>query len=231
MEIIPVLDLMNGLAVHARHGRRESYQPLQSPLCASAEPQAVVAGLLRLHPFQTVYVADLDALMGRARQTAMLESLRRAFPQVVFWIDQGLPDHGLKGCFRPEDNAQTVIGSESLSVEQWGTLEFGGNRFILSLDFREEGLLGPAPLLECPDSWPERIILMSLPHVGGMEGPDFTRAEQFQARYPGHRYIAAGGVRDENDLRRLEDQGLAGVLLASALHSGAVDARVLRQYG
>ena len=71
---------------------------------------------------------------------------------------------------------------------------------------------------------------MTLARVGGGEGPDFARAERFLHDYPGHRYVAAGGVRNDNDLRRLQELGMAGVLIASALHSGAVDERTLRQF-
>ena len=47
-EIIPVIDLMGGVVVHARSGERDSYRPLTSPLAASAEPAEVVRGLLTL---------------------------------------------------------------------------------------------------------------------------------------------------------------------------------------
>jgi phosphoribosylformimino-5-aminoimidazole carboxamide ribotide isomerase len=230
MEIIPVIDIMDGLAVHARHGRREQYRPLQSPLCRSADPRAVMEGLLGLHPFKTVYIADLDALMGKGRQPAVLTRLRKTFPDITFWIDRGLPDHGPWDFFSAEANAVTVVGSESLSEERLPLLADIAAPFILSLDFRENGLMGPEPLLDHPELWPERVILMSLSHVGGAGGPDFARAERFRQRYSRHRFVAAGGVRGEKDLERLEAAGLSAVLIASALHSGAVDSRMLRQF-
>jgi phosphoribosylformimino-5-aminoimidazole carboxamide ribotide isomerase len=231
MEIIPVIDLMNGLAVHARLGRREHYQPLQSPLCRSSDPEAVIDGLLGLHSFRTFYIADLDALMGKTRQTAVVERLRRAFPEISFWVDQGWSEHGDFGFFSVEDNATVVIGSESLSEERLPLLAEVPAPFILSLDFRDGRLLGPECLLDRPGSWPERIILMSLSHVGGTEGPDFARAEDFARRHPRRRFVAAGGVRHEEDLVKFEAMGVAAVLMASALHSGRVDSRVLGRFG
>ncbi len=103
--------------------------------------------------------------------------------------------------------------------------------FILSLDFMEERLLGEKGLLENPSLWPEKTIIMSLSRVGADEGPDFQRLEAFRATHPGKSLIAAGGVRNADDLKRQEELGVSGVLLASALHSGAVDSRALRNYG
>lgn len=222
---------MNGVVVHARQGLRERYRPLQSLLCDSAEPHAVVTGLMGLFAFRTFYVADLDALMGKPRQAAVIESLRKLFPDVVFWIDQGWPEHGLRGFYCPEDKAVTVIGSESLTEDRLPLLERGSGARILSLDFREGELIGPKPLLSRADLWPEQVILMSLARVGSTAGPDFARAEQFRQSHPSHRFIAAGGVRGSSDLHLLEELGLAGVLLASALHSGTLDARSLRRFG
>jgi phosphoribosylformimino-5-aminoimidazole carboxamide ribotide isomerase len=57
MQIIPVIDVKNGIVVHARGGDRAKYQPLASPLAESAAPVDAVAGLLGLFPFDTLYVA------------------------------------------------------------------------------------------------------------------------------------------------------------------------------
>lgn len=231
MEIIPVIDLMNGLVVHARRGRREEYRPIESPLCRDSDPEAVVEGLLGLHGFETFYVADLDALMGKGRQSAVLERLKRAFPRLSFWVDQGWSDHEEQQAFSTDRRILRVIGSESLTGESLPFLERSREPFILSLDFSGGGLMGPVRLLDRPDLWPATVILMSLAHVGGTEGPDFPRAGEFRRRHPERRWVAAGGVRDAGDLARLEALGFSAVLMASALHSGVVDSGVLRRYG
>lgn len=231
MEIIPVIDLMHGQVVHARQGRREHYRPLESPLCCGSEPEAVIEGLLSLHAFGTFYIADLDALMGKGRQAAVLERLKQAFPGLKFWVDQGRSNHVEKGVLAADDRVERVIGSESLTGESLRLLESSRRPFILSLDFCGEGLMGPPRVLEQPGLWPKTVILMSLSHVGGTEGPDFLRAGEFMRRHPERRWVAAGGVRNAEDLERLDTLGCSAVLMASALHSGAVSARVLGRYG
>ncbi len=224
MQIIPVIDLMNGLVVHARKGQRDSYRPIRTPLCRGASPTAVIDGLLGLHNFRTLYVADLDALMGRGDQRALIERLQQDYPSLQFWVDRGLPADGLLDASL---NGLPVIGSESLKDGGLEDVNAMHDEFILSLDFTAECLLGPGNILDDSKLWPERIIVMSLSRVGAHEGPDFQRLEYFTGRWPKKRFFAAGGVRHAKDLRRLKESWVSGVLLASALHSGAIGSSVL----
>lgn len=222
MRVIPVIDLLDGHVVHAQQGQRERYRPIQSPLCRGSAPHAVIDALLGLHGFTTLYVADLDALMGKGGQRGLLERLQHDYPGLRFWVDQGLA--------APVGRAVAVVGSESLDeagIKQLPSLE----GCILSLDFIGERLLGAQSLLQNPELWPEKIIIMSLSRVGASAGPDFGRLAEFRAAWPNKRFIAAGGVRHAEDLRQLDALGMAGVLLASALHSGAVGREELGGYG
>ena len=90
MQIIPVIDLMRGQVVHAKRGNRKHYQTLQSTLCSSHHPLAVVAALLKLYPFNTIYIADLDAILGLSDHTEIIKQISRAYPAVNFWLDCGV---------------------------------------------------------------------------------------------------------------------------------------------
>ena len=43
MKVIPVIDILNGIAVHGIRGERKKYQPIKSVLTKSAEPVEVAA--------------------------------------------------------------------------------------------------------------------------------------------------------------------------------------------
>src|ERR1700728_4537920 len=58
LQVIPVIDLMDGEVVHARRGHRGSYGRLESPLSPTSDPVDVIRGLLSVYPFPTLYVAD-----------------------------------------------------------------------------------------------------------------------------------------------------------------------------
>jgi phosphoribosylformimino-5-aminoimidazole carboxamide ribotide isomerase len=118
-----------------------------------------------------------------------------------------------------------VLGSESQqSVDTAADLlaDERKERTILSLDFRDEEFLGPIELLEQPEIWPERVIVMTLGRIGGNNGPDLDRLRSLIGVAPRKKIFAAGGVRGFDDLTALSAVGASGVLLASALHDGRI---------
>lgn len=231
-EVIPVVDLMGGVVVHARAGERERYRPVETPLAPSAEPGDVISGLLSLHPFRSLYIADLDAIQGRAGHVAAVRALKGRFPGVAFWVDAAFAGECSCRRFLGCGMGRLVLGSESQSGT--GLLEAlaGEEGVVLSLDFRGDARLGPAEVFERRDLWPRRLIVMTLAAVGGGGGPDYGRlGEVLAAAGEGREVYAAGGVRGAADLERLAGMGCAGALVASALHDGRIGKGELGRFG
>jgi phosphoribosylformimino-5-aminoimidazole carboxamide ribotide isomerase len=226
-QLIPVIDLMGGIVVHARAGERARYEPLRSGLADGSEAIDIVRGVLGLHPFDTLYIADLDAIQRRGDHFPLIDRLRARFPDLRLWVDAGFDDLDAALRFLDADLGEMVLGSES--QHDLGLLDALGNerRLVLSLDFKGEERLGPDALFERPDLWPERVIVMTLARVGGAAGPDLARLAMIREQAPARRLLAAGGVRGRDDLAALVHAGAAGVLLASALHDGRLTARDL----
>ena len=114
-QLIPVIDLLNGQAVHAVGGRRAHYQPLQSILHASSEPIPLVRLCRESLGLQTLYLADLDAIGGRPpRLDIARESLKSG---VHLWIDAGVCDARSLTPLRELDPTRVTIvaGLETLS--------------------------------------------------------------------------------------------------------------------
>ncbi|MBY6241705.1 HisA/HisF-related TIM barrel protein [Methylosinus sp. Sm6] len=229
MRIIPVLDLKGGRAVRAVRGDRDAYAPIASRLVASSAPQDVVAAYLGLFDFSTFYVADLDAIEGRVGQSAMLLALTRDFPKLSFWVDDGSAEPGRIAALRGI-GVEPVIGSESIPAGEAATALASGADAILSLDFRGGGVLGPPELQENAQLWPRRVIAMTLARVGSFEGPDLDLAARLARKAEGRSLYAAGGVRDAADLDALARTGVAGALVASALHDGRLSRADLRRF-
>lgn len=219
MHIIPVVDIRGGIAVRAARGDRANYGPMASPLASSPDPVAVAAGLRSLFPFRTLYVADLDAIEGRGRDTATQMRLLASWPGSELWVDDGRRGGGQPESGAPSSSCRrcTVIGSECLSDPRHAA---AGD--ILSLDFQGDTFLGPRELLETPALWPGRIIVMTLKRVGSGEGPDLERLQWAIANAGGKSVYAAGGIRHAKDLKALRELGVAGALIASALHDGQI---------
>lgn len=220
MQVIPVIDLKGGVVVRARMGRRDQYRPIETPLSPTSDPIDVARGLLSVHPFKTLYVADLDAIEGRADHRAVLARLNAAFPQLTLWVDNGIADPRDAECWLDGGWGHLVLGSESQTDGALVRHFAGHARVALSLDFRGEQFLGPPELLTDTASWPRDVIVMTLARVGSGAGPDLERLSAIARMAPQGRIHAAGGVRDAADLAALANAGIAGALVASALHDG-----------
>jgi phosphoribosylformimino-5-aminoimidazole carboxamide ribotide isomerase len=221
MNVVPVIDLKAGEVVHARRGERDSYRPVASQLCRGSRPHDIVAAFLDLYPFDRLYIADLDAIQGRGDNGAVIAALHEAFPQLELWVDRGLGDATACRAWLARGLGHLVLGSEAIGeahiLRQLGDAIAAGC-LVLSLDFRDDRLLGPPDLLAQVEAWPARVIVMTLSRVGSGTGPDFARLDEIARRARGRQIFAAGGVRGGEDLLELARRGVTGVLVATALH-------------
>ncbi|HWK65098.1 MAG TPA: HisA/HisF-related TIM barrel protein [Rhizobiaceae bacterium] len=222
MRIIPVLDLKGGEVVRAERGQRDLYRPIVTPVSQSPDVVSVARGLRGLHDFRTFYIADLDAIEGRGPNRAALRRLRAMPDAPELWVDAGFADGGTLAAILDGAGIWPILGTESQTDA--GLLRRFRNhpRLILSLDFFAEGFRGPASMLQEPQYWPQQVIVMTLARVGAGAGPDFARLRDIKAMAGDRSVIAAGGVRDEADLRSLVALGIEGALVATSLHDGTL---------
>jgi phosphoribosylformimino-5-aminoimidazole carboxamide ribotide isomerase len=216
--VVPVLDLRGGLVVRAKAGERHAYAPIATPLSASPDPVAVADGLLAALPAACLYLADLDAILGTGDNRGAIRRIARAHPVLNLWVDAGIASEAAARRFLEAGLGCVVLGSESQTDPELPRRL--GEHAVLSLDSRGDDLLGPAALHEDASLWPERVVVMTLARVGTASGPDWTRLEAVRGRKPAAAVYAAGGVRGPEDLARLKERGLAGALVASAIHDG-----------
>lgn len=220
VEVIPVIDLMGSAVVRARMGRRDQYRPIETPLSPSSDPVDVARGLLSVHSFATLYIADLDAIAGRGDNRAALTRLRAEFPQLKLWIDNGISDRRSAEAWLDAGWGRLVLGSETQPDAALARSLAGDARIALSLDFRGGSFQGPPALLQETGCWPQKVIAMTLARVGSGAGPDLEQLRTLRDAAPGRQIYAAGGVRDAADLLTLKLAGVAGALVASCLHDG-----------
>ena len=236
MRVIPVLDLKDGLVVHGVKGERHRYRPVQSTLTDTAEPFAVARAFSEKLGLHELYIADLDAIQGRGHHHGIVSHLAQQ-EQMVLLVDAGVTD--VAGVLELLDIgvSRVIIGAETLN--SWEALvticaAVPVHRLVFSLDMRAGQVLSASPQLAAlhplqvlerlqPMGWQE-IILLDLVRVGAGTGPDWTLIAEARRRCPDLLLLAGGGVRDVGDLRGLEAAGVTGVLVATALHQGAITA-------
>ena len=222
MKIIPAIDLKDGVVVHAKQGNREHYQPINTDLCKSSDIFQVIETFLKIFQFDTFYIADLSAITNQGDHSHLIADVLTRFPQITFWIDRGYQKYDQSA--RDSCNTLPVLGSESYQNKTIPELKAYKNNFILSLDYSNSNALGAENLFSDTALWPENIIIMTLERVGSNHGPDLSKLTNFCRKYPEKNFIAAGGVRNKQDLIVLCEAGIHQALVASALHSGSLKA-------
>jgi len=223
MNIIPVIDLLNGIVVHAKNGQRQRYQAIASKLTHSSKPLDIVAAFIDLHPFQSLYIADLNRIQNlpdtNLCHLKIIETINKLYPHLTIWLDAGF-NH-------PDDvkiwrnlNIKPVLGTENFKhIATYQTLvEAIKQPYCLSIDFMPDGFSGDQSFLTNPLLWPEEVISMALLSVGSRMGPNLALLENIQQKNSSTILYAAGGVRHLADLKQLKKMNINGALIATALH-------------
>lgn len=232
LQVIPVIDILNGVVVHAVRGRRNQYLPLQSALCNSANPLEVARAFRNLG-FSRLYIADLDAILNGNTDFSTIKCIADK-TGLKLMIDAGVNTIAKAKNLLDNGASQVIIGTETLSSKGFvgeAVKQFGGDRVFVSLDLKDGVVLAPRgfngnrdPLClleEFEELGVSRVIVLDLARVGSAEGVNTSFLKQAIARLELEIYVG-GGVRNLDDLAALKNLGVSGVLLATALHSGKI---------
>ncbi len=250
MQIIPVLDLAGGLAVHAQAGDRTRYATLTSGL-APEHPGDPVALLRAYHATLGVhecYVADLDAIQGGALQRSLLRQLAEfhtGFAGALL-VDAGTNHPGGALEVLSCGASEVVVGLETLHA--FADLSrivqiVGPSRLVFSLDLKLGTPILHPTMQDASGAVPDALslaeqaistgvttlLLLDLGRVGTGCGVDLGMIETLRRRFPRIRLLAGGGILTRLDLERLQNAGCDGALIASAIHAGRVTASDLAE--
>jgi phosphoribosylformimino-5-aminoimidazole carboxamide ribotide isomerase len=255
MRVLGVVDLLDGSAVHARAGDRERYRAVTSTMGSPIAPGDAIE-LARAYSshlnITELYVADLDAIGGRARQQHVISGLVALGLPV--WLDAGTRTIDDARQAIDLGVANVIVGLETLaSFDALAAIcaDTGGHRVAFSLDLRDGTPItactpftgsaltrqnGDVSNGEPPEIVAARaaaagvssVIVLDLARVGTRASFDFALIERVRRAVPGTMLLAGGGVRGPQDLERLANAGCDGVLVATALHDGGIGADVVR---
>lgn len=220
MQIIPVIDVQSGIAVRAIGGRRSEYLPLVSKITDSTDPAQVSAAFRDRFGLSEIYLADLDAIAGATPDFGLYRRLRADGFRI--WVDAGVRDEF--DIEQISDSVDEVVaGSETICPSSFS--RDAVKQAVFSLDLLDGKPLGaggddPFAIVErVVAAGIERVIVLDLARVGSSDGPvDEKLCAGLIRLFAPARFFVGGGVRTQDDIKRLESIGVAGVLLASALH-------------
>ena len=229
--MIFVMDLLDGVVVHAKRGEREKYVPIHrfSSIVTSSDPARVLEAIKP----KEVYIADLNRLMSTGNNRPILKDLRTRNMDLRIMLDYGVKGmKELKEAIDAEMADKFVLGTETISIE---LLEEASKSDIItdiciSLDlFNNEVLtsdtrmkIDPLQLIKKLNKFPVRdVIVLELNRVGTKSGIDF----EFLARaveLSEHDILCGGGVRNCEDVHKMAAIGVKGALVATAVHDGGI---------
>jgi len=229
--LIFVMDLLDGVVVHAKRGEREKYVPIHrfSSIVTSSDPARVIE---TIKPNE-VYIADLNRLMNTGNNRPILKDLRTRNRDLRIMLDyavKGMED--LKEAVDAEMADKFVLGTETISLELLEEASKSDiiNDISISLDlFNNEVLasdtrmkIDPLLLIKELNKFPVRdVIVLELNRVGTKSGIDF----EFLARaveLSEHDILCGGGVRNCEDVHKMAAIGVKGALVATAVHDGGI---------
>jgi phosphoribosylformimino-5-aminoimidazole carboxamide ribotide isomerase len=232
MRIIPVIDIKESQVVRGIAGRRSEYRPVVSRLTHSTKPLDVAEAFRTQFGLTTIYLADLDAIAGAPPLLGTFRALQGRGFQVL--VDAGMRDVSQVMVLADAGVQGVVLGLETIDgPDVLGQVcrQIGFERIFFSLDLKDGRPLGNLSAWTSPEPFAiaeqaiglgiRRLILLDLARVGMGEGTGTEPlGRKLRSLYPNVEVIVGGGVRDAEDLRRLEKWGASGVLVASALHDG-----------
>lgn len=230
MKVIPVIDVLNGVAVHAVRGERSRYQPLRSVLCDSVDPAAVALTFESLG-FKSLYMADLDAILGKSTNFAVYKQIRTK-TSLNLMVDAGVSTVADAEKLLKFGVTKIVVGTESLpALDTVNQLikTFGENRVLVSIDLKGGKVMsvsetvGSLSAVQLAQALQKRgvaqIILLDLDRVGTERGANL-RVLEAVLRKTKLEVLVGGGIKGFEELTKLKTLGASGVLVATALHNG-----------
>jgi len=233
MIIVPVIDLCDGIVVHAKKGLRQNYLPISSELCRTADAFDVITSMLDMYDFKQLYIADLNALEKQKNNSTIIKKIIQTYPQLEVWLDTGIASISLYKDEIEYNALRIILSTESIkSMSIYTELmhKYAKQNFLLSVDYRAGKILGPNNICQNTSIWPDDIIILNLDAVGTNEGIKIPVELKILSFTNKHNVFYGGGIRNSEDLNKLKTQGLHGALVSTALHNQNISANDLLKF-
>ncbi len=192
--------------------------------------------------FKELYIADLNSITDNQDNFAAIAHVAKQTGLQIM-VDAGIADIKKAKIVRDCGASKIIIGTETLTdvgFIQQAITSFGSDHVVVSFDMKEGQFLGKFDVSSFSDpidvlSKFQRMgvtqtILLDLARVGSQEGVDRIFLGKVLSNVSMQIFVG-GGVCDIIDLVRLNEMGIAGALIATALHSGKITIEQIQHAG
>ncbi|MGV3599605.1 MAG: 1-(5-phosphoribosyl)-5-[(5-phosphoribosylamino)methylideneamino]imidazole-4-carboxamide isomerase [Dyadobacter fermentans] len=237
IQIIPAIDLIEGKCVRLTqgdYGQKKIYN--ENPLEVALQFED--AGLKRLH------LVDLDG--AKAKKVVNWKVLERIASKTSLHVDFGggvQSDDDLKIAF--ESGAKQVTGG-SIAVKQPDLFEhwlktYGGEKIILGADAKNEKIAvsgweeGTSIWVydfveEYVEKGVQYTISTDVAKDGLLQGPSFDLYKNLQDKCPDLNIIASGGIAGIEDVEKLAEMNIYGVIIGKAIYENRISLADLQRF-
>jgi phosphoribosylformimino-5-aminoimidazole carboxamide ribotide isomerase len=234
IEIIPAIDIIDGKCVRLSQGdycQKKVYN--EDPL--------EVAKRFEDHGLHRLHLVDLDG--AKANRIINYRVLERIASRTSLIIDFGgglKSDNDLQIAF---DSGAKMVTGGSIAVKNpevfrgWIN-KFGGEVIILGADCRDNRIAvngwtenTDEDIFSYIEKWHkegiQKVICTDISKDGMLEGPNVELYMQIKEQNPDIHLIASGGVGCMDDIDRLEEAHVPGVIIGKAIYEGRINLKDL----
>jgi len=230
---IPAVDIRDGACVQLVGGSYDAERVrLDNPPGVAAQWE--FAGFTQLH------VVDLDAATGRGENTAVVREVLRV-TSMQTQVGGGIRDADQIEALLQDGARRVVVGTRGIEDPDWlaEIADTYPGTVILAADVRDRRVVTRgwgrtssrmvADVIGELNALPLAGFLITAVHKEGqMQGSDLPLMEDIVEGSDLPIY-ASGGVGTMDDLRALEQRGVAAVVIGMALYTGAIDPRAVAE--
>jgi len=234
IEIIPAIDILDGKCVRLSQGDYDQKKVYNEDPMEVAK-QFEDYGLHRLH------LVDLDgAKAGKVINYRILERIASRTSLIIDFGGGLKSDYDLQIAF---DSGATMVTGGSVAVknpetfQQWIT-KFGGKSIILGADCKDNrvAICGwtentEEDIFSFIENWRkqgiQKVICTDISKDGMLDGPNIELYKKIKEQDSEIHLIASGGVSCLEDINRLEEAFIPGVIIGKAIYEGRIDIKEL----
>ena len=236
IQIIPSITLYKGKCVKMAPGDFENAQVFDIDPIELAQS-------FEDHGIKRLQLVDLDgAKRGRIVNHNILCMIARYTSLAVDFSGGIVTDSDVRIAFENGAKyitADNVVTNERNFFSSW-VVSYGREKIVLSADARDGKIVTHGwrkktdiDLMEFLGYYVERGIkyvkCTDLNQVGQMQGPAFDLYKTILETYPDIYLLASGGIRSMDDIIKLEEMGVHGVMFSTAYYQGKIDLKDLEK--
>jgi phosphoribosylformimino-5-aminoimidazole carboxamide ribotide isomerase len=222
------IDVRQGRVVQLVGGRVEQ-EAITWP-----DPVAVAHNWVK-QGFTALHVVDLDAALGIGSNRSVVEAIISQV-KVPVQVGGGVRDETAVQGWIDAGASKVIVGTRAVEDAVWrrSVAEKHPHRIVVAADTRDGRVVTRGWQQATSQNVESLIKSLNDDVLGGLLVTDVSREGQMTgvnvelftrlARVTRHPLIAAGGIRDAQDVHALARAGAAGAVLGMALYRGVIDA-------